>query len=302
MRRIRGAAMVAACAMVVTLGTGTPALASVTDDPTTPPSAAVSASLPLPSGWSLDGSGALTWTSPTRIPLGDARLDVAVDGRALGVGELSHDQRSVSVQVAPDLLSDPSVDWSALSVTAAGRRLDAPATSGPRPQAVAPNAFSGELPPVAPLLAADPGTPGPYTTVTGEYSLAGVTIAGLPAKVEVKAVVVSPRGHHRPPTSRPLPARPSRDVLQGEAVDHRLAVPHRLHGHPELPGLPRDPEAARVAGLRHRLDLGQRHQRPGLAALRRRGRGEVTSSSATTSRCGSPGRCRTQPTPRPPPS
>ena len=93
--RFRGAAVVAACAMVVTLGAGTPALAGPLDGAATGSVATATpeAAPNLPPGWALAGT-TLTWTSPTRIPLGDARLEVVVGARTLGVGVLSRNQRS----------------------------------------------------------------------------------------------------------------------------------------------------------------------------------------------------------------
>src|SRR3954447_142385 len=94
MRRIRGAAMVAACAMTVTLGAGTSALAATEGGGVTSTTAFTSATgalvLPaLPDGWTLDRNGTLTWPSPVRIPAGDARLVVAAGDRTLGVGILA---------------------------------------------------------------------------------------------------------------------------------------------------------------------------------------------------------------------
>ncbi len=46
-----------------------------------------------------------------------------------------------------------------------------------------------------------PGVPGRYRTVTGEYDLAGVRLPEFPADVEMRGVVVAPRGA---PGARPL--------------------------------------------------------------------------------------------------
>ena len=199
-QRARGAATVAACAMVVTLSTGGSAWAAPAGDPATPLQGAAAATRSLPQGWSLSTGGELTWSSPTRIPVGGARLDVVLGDRALGVGVLAPDLHSVTVRVNPGLAADPSVDWAALAVLAAGRRLDAGGVLDPAARAGAA-AVAGALPPAGTLVADDPGRPGPYRTVSGEYALNGVTVAGLPEKVELRAVVVSPRGTTGP---RPL--------------------------------------------------------------------------------------------------
>jgi hypothetical protein len=49
-------------------------------------------------------------------------------------------------------------------------------------------------PAVLPPVAVDPGKPGKYRTVTGEYSLPEVKLPDYTAKVEMKAVVVAPKG------------------------------------------------------------------------------------------------------------
>ena len=193
-RRIKGVALVAAAAMVVSLAAGGAAQAAVLDQPPTTSAVGPTASpVGLPDGWALDGA-ILTWASPTRIPMGGARIQVLLGDRDLGTAVVSPDARSVSVQLGGAITTNPAVDWSQLAVVASGRRLDAGTvqpqarTSGPAPAAAV------ATPPPGALLAHDPGTVGPYRTVTGSYSLPGVTIAGLPEPVEVKAVVVSPRG------------------------------------------------------------------------------------------------------------
>lgn len=80
-----------------------------------------------------------------------------------------------------------------LQALAGGRRLDAPgdATGKPRHR----DSLAVAQPP-APLPAAsvDPGKPGSYRTVSGEYDLDPVSLPGFPALVEMRAEVVAPKG------------------------------------------------------------------------------------------------------------
>ncbi len=79
-----------------------------------------------------------------------------------------------------------------LQVLAAGRRLDA----------AGDNTGSGDgrsgaaAQPAAPLPAGaiDPGKPGSYRTTTGEYALNSVKLPGFPTPIEMRAVVVAPKG------------------------------------------------------------------------------------------------------------
>ncbi len=86
--------------------------------------------------------------------------------------------------------------FSDLQVRAGGRRLDAAGlTSAPDEQraALAP-------PALAPAGSVDPGKPGSYRTVSGEYALDSVKLPGFAVPIEMKAVVVAPTGAtgHRP--------------------------------------------------------------------------------------------------------
>jgi hypothetical protein len=65
--------------------------------------------------------------------------------------------------------------------------------------AAAPSAASN--PAALPAAAVDPGKPGKYQTVTGEYSLPAVHLPDFPGEVEMQAVVVAPKGANGP---RPL--------------------------------------------------------------------------------------------------
>ncbi|MFF0591269.1 hypothetical protein ACFYWD_35480 [Streptomyces sp. NPDC003781] len=149
----------------------------------------------LPPGWRISGTGetrSLQWRSPRLIPPGDARVEFHSGGRLLGVPEPDRDGRTFRLPLdetrpgAPHGLTD-------LQVRAAGRRLDQEpgAAARQRRSAEAPPA---ELPPRLPAGTVDPGRPGRYATTTGEYALDPVRLPGLSAPVEMRGVVVAPKG------------------------------------------------------------------------------------------------------------
>ncbi|WP_328778702.1 hypothetical protein OHT68_05105 [Streptomyces canus] len=141
----------------------------------------------LPPGWRIDGkSGAreLVWRAPKTVPMGDARVEFRTGDRLLGVPKPAKDGRTFRLtldEARPAQLSD-------LQVTAAGRRLDAADdthTSGSR---------GARVPAQAPANDVDPGRPGSYRTVTGEYDLDPVRLPGFDTPVEMTAEVVAPKG------------------------------------------------------------------------------------------------------------
>ncbi|MFH8576811.1 hypothetical protein [Streptomyces zaomyceticus] len=148
--------------------------------------------LELPEGWQVIGAGAgrqLVWTSPEPVPMGDARVEFHAGDRLLGRPVAQQDGRTFRLTVG-DIRLDEGTQ---LRVTAAGRRLDAagPARSArltPLDPAAPPPALS-DRPPVNRV---DPGVPGRYRTVTGEYSLKSVRLPGFPEPVEMRAAVVGP--------------------------------------------------------------------------------------------------------------
>ncbi|MFJ6730097.1 hypothetical protein ACIQPQ_34880 [Streptomyces sp. NPDC091281] len=178
-----------------------PAQAGPPDGPipaaATTPSEAADA---LPPGWRLAGEGAgraLVWRSERPVPMGDARVEFHAGGRLLGVPRADGDGRTFRLSLDP---ADPrgadlpgAEALKDLSVLASGRRLDVPpGDSGPGKRGTA----SAAAPPPAALPAnpVDPGKPGAYRTVTGSYDLAPVKLPGFPKPVEMRAVVVSPKG------------------------------------------------------------------------------------------------------------
>ncbi|MFC9596240.1 alpha/beta hydrolase family protein [Streptomyces sp. NPDC056944] len=166
------------------------------------PTAAAPGSLPggvaLPEGWKVTGAGAgaqLVWTSPERVPAGDARVEFHAGDRLLGRPLAQPDGRSFALPLGDVRLEEGTQ----LRVTAGGRRLDTPGRAGTaaeRPVSPAP------VPP-APLPAnrVDPGVPGPYRTVGGEYALRSVRLPGFPQPVEMRGTVVGPAGA---PGKRPV--------------------------------------------------------------------------------------------------
>lgn len=140
------------------------------------------------SGWSVSGTQ-LVWRAPARLPVGDAAIEFWDGDRLLGRPRWSTDYRTFTLDTTK--ITDPR----ALSVRAGGRRMDvteqrAPLRSQPPP-----------TPAPQPAAAVDPGTPGPYRTRTGEYTLDSIRLPGYPAAVEMQAVVVAPVNA---PGKRPL--------------------------------------------------------------------------------------------------
>ncbi|MFF5969804.1 hypothetical protein ACFY64_40200 [Streptomyces collinus] len=143
---------------------------------------------PLPAGWRIDGeAGAreLVWRAPKPVPMGDARVEFRTEDRLLGIPKPARDGRTFRLaldETRPGRLTD-------LQVTAAGRRLDAaaedPRRSGSR---------GARMPAQAPANGVDPGRPGSYRTVTGEYDLDPVRLPGYATPVEMTAQVVAPKG------------------------------------------------------------------------------------------------------------
>ncbi|MFF4655975.1 hypothetical protein [Streptomyces sp. NPDC001381] len=166
---------------------GSPGLAQAQQPPGTTTSAASDSG--LPPGWRVSGEGAtreLVWRSERTVPMGDARVEFHAGGRLLGVPKAAGDGRTFRLAL------DRAAPLKDLRVLAAGRRLDAPADgSGPS----AGNSLAAARPPAAPPAnPVDPGKPGAYRTVTGEYDLDPVKLPGFAQPVEMQAVVVAPKG------------------------------------------------------------------------------------------------------------
>ncbi|MFF9060619.1 hypothetical protein ACF09K_18310 [Streptomyces sp. NPDC014882] len=185
-RRI-GVTAVAALAALA----GTPGLAQAQQPSGTTTTSAASPGSGLPPGWRIGGGKAareLVWRAPAPVPMGDARVEFRAGDRLLGAPERADDGRTFRLPL--DAAGDaPLTD---LQVLSGGRRLDVPAGGAARRHR---DALSAARPPAAlPANPVDPGRPGPYRTLTGEYGLDPVKLPGFAAPVEMRAVVVAPRG------------------------------------------------------------------------------------------------------------
>ncbi|WLW49896.1 hypothetical protein [Streptomyces sp. YU58] len=167
---------------------GSPGLAQAQPPRPAQPLTAAPAGEELPPGWRISGEGTareLVWRAPKRVGMGDARVEFHAGGKLLGVPDQGKDGRTFRLpldEAAPAELTD-------LQAQAAGRRLDAADdTSGKRdPLAVKPAAQ-------LPANSVDPGKPGSYRTVRGEYELASIRLPGLAQPVEMRGEVVAPKG------------------------------------------------------------------------------------------------------------
>ena len=146
--------------------------------------------VPLPDdGWST-AAGRLTWRSDRRIPMGDAAVEFYAGDRLLGRPQAAADDRTFELPLHRARgLRD-------LQVRAGGERLGAAAPV--RERAAPPPVPPARL---LPPNGVDPGVEGPYRTITGEYSLAGVDLPGFPERVEMQGVVFAPQSA---PGRRPL--------------------------------------------------------------------------------------------------
>ncbi|MFF2305424.1 alpha/beta hydrolase family protein [Streptomyces sp. NPDC058128] len=208
-RATRGAATAAALLALASVSPG--AAFAQSPVPSDGPSAAAASSrlgnLDLPEGWQVSGTGArrqLVWTAPEPVPMGDARVTFHAGDRLLGHPVAARDGRSFRLPLQDLRLTEGTQ----LRVTAGGRRLDA---SGPaRSARLTPSDPSGTSGPSAPAAlpgaplpanGVDPGVPGRYRPVSGEYDLKPVPLPGFPEPVEMRATVVGPAGA---PGKRPV--------------------------------------------------------------------------------------------------
>ncbi|MXM66842.1 hypothetical protein GR925_26280 [Streptomyces sp. HUCO-GS316] len=178
---------VAAVAVLAALA-GSPGLAQAQQPPHAKPLTA-RADGALPPGWRVTGEGAareLVWRSDRAVPMGDARVEFHAEGRLLGVPKAAEDGRTFRLAL------DEATPLKDLQVLAAGRRLDARTGNSGKD---AKNSLAAAQPPAQlPAHSVDPGKPGSYRTVTGEYDLDPVKLPDFAQPVEMQAVVVAPSG------------------------------------------------------------------------------------------------------------
>ncbi|MFF5635975.1 hypothetical protein [Streptomyces sp. NPDC012825] len=197
---IRGIRGVTAAAALLALAAAAPGTAHARPASPGAPAAAQGArqgNAELPPGWRITGTGAhgqLVWTSPDPVPMGDARVEFHAGDRLLGRPVAEPDGHTFRLPLGGARLDGGD----RLRVTAGGKRLDAAPSARPSPLAppTGPEAPPQPAAPEVPLPAnpVDPGTPGPYRTVGGEYVLPSVSLPDFPVPVEMRAVVVGPAG------------------------------------------------------------------------------------------------------------
>lgn len=152
---------------------------------------------PLPDGWEVrkTGSGAeLTWRPTQLVRVGDAAVEFYAGDRLLGRPGATKDQRVFRLAI-DDVTARNLTD---LQVRAGGRRLDvAVDPDAAHPGTAQPTLAAALLPPNP----VDPGVPGPFSTLSGEYTLPDVSLPGFATPVEMRGYVVAPQGTAGP---RPL--------------------------------------------------------------------------------------------------
>ncbi|MFF0160831.1 alpha/beta hydrolase family protein [Streptomyces sp. NPDC005263] len=171
---------------------GAPGPAQAQQPPGAGPSSAATADRGLPPGWRISGEGSereLVWRAPDRAPMGDARVEFHAGDRLLGLPTAGKDGRTFRL----DLDEARTSHLTDLHVLSGGRRLDAPAdTTGKLRER--DSRAAAQPPAPLPAGAVDPGKPGSYRTVSGEYKLDPVRLPGLAVPVEMRAEVVAPKG------------------------------------------------------------------------------------------------------------
>ncbi|MFF1380452.1 hypothetical protein [Streptomyces sp. NPDC058308] len=193
MRRVARVATTALAVFALAAVSPGAAHAGPTADPPVPapppaPASAGDDGKGLPQGWRLAGEGAgnqLVWASPDPVPMGDARVEFYSGDKLLGRPVAAQDRRSFRLPLHGARLGSGKQ----LKVLAAGRRLD---EAGAEANARGPRPAPAARPATPPANKVDPGVPGRYRTVTGDYTLKSVRLPGFPAPVEMRANVVGP--------------------------------------------------------------------------------------------------------------
>lgn len=184
--RVGRAALTAAVTLTLTIGGGGAAWAS--PDATHRGTLAI-APASVPDGWTLKKATSgfeLTWHPEQLVRTGNAAVEFYAGDRLLGRPGAAPDQRSFHLRI-DDVTAQNLTD---LQVRASGRRLDVAEDPTVPRSATAPSTVAAQLPPNA----VDPGVAGPYSTISGEYTLADVTLPGFAVPVEMQGYVVAPQG------------------------------------------------------------------------------------------------------------
>ncbi len=136
-----------------------------------------------PGRWSIDavdGGHRVSWTAPTRLPVGSDRPEILRDGLPWGTSTVADDGRSVVVTVP-----GPAPEVAELDVELSGVLLDEQSASTGEPLVAAPAATGTVLP-------GDPAAPGTFPVSSSDYHLPGVKVPGLAEPVEMVGHVVTP--------------------------------------------------------------------------------------------------------------
>jgi len=188
------AVLTAAVAIAFTLGGGGAAWAN---PDAARPDVQASVRTPLPDGWRLEKTTSgltLTWRADRPVRVGDAAVEFHTGDRLLGRPGATPDQRTFRLVID----EATARDLTDLQVRAGGRRIDVPQAAAPPSGPAATPAFEVAQLPANPV---DPGVPGPYSTISGEYVLADASLPGFAVPVEMRGYVVAPEGLSGP---RPL--------------------------------------------------------------------------------------------------
>jgi len=187
--RSRLAALVGAAALAVTAiapaGTAAPAAQAVR----TTPAASDRGVDPTDLGrWQVTREGAalyrVTWTSPRRLPVTSDRPTITGTGLAFGP-TTGVDRRTVTAVVRAVRAPRPAD----LDVLLSGDRLD---EAGSDVAQRVGDVSLGQKPPTTPLPATDPALPGPFSTVSSDYTRPGVKLPGMKKPIEMVGHVVEP--------------------------------------------------------------------------------------------------------------
>ncbi|MGX1621995.1 hypothetical protein [Streptomyces sp. NPDC055506] len=123
--------------------------------------------------------------------MGDAAVEFYSGDRLLGRPVPGKDGHTFRLDLEGVTLGAPKD----LQVRAAGRRLDEAGVKAEAKRRSAKKQMKpvepSALPPANPV---DPGVPGPYRTVSGEYTLKSVKLPDFPVPVEMRATVTAPAG------------------------------------------------------------------------------------------------------------